>query len=176
MAETLLRIERAGVLPVAFPLRSRRGVQQGIQPYVSGGLVETVDGGHRDATVHRSRKFQTSVSCNDFHAPGFAGLWPGALVTIHWAIPLTQTLDAATATPTLIRDLAQDSVPWGVLPSGVLLKATSVAGRVATFSSPVEGVQFCPKTEMLVQDWDQGGNAWDALTDWSFSAIEKRGY
>lgn len=77
-ADTLLILTGMGV-----PIYSARGLTQEIIQFgASAQIRESINGTTYDVSRPQSRKYETTITCNDMRVPAADGVWPGMEVTM----------------------------------------------------------------------------------------------
>jgi len=156
---------------LVIPVGAGRGITQTIKPISNGALRRTVNGTLKDLTRIENRKFESQIRCTDMATPSMAELWKGNQITVGCIQTLNQLVNPEASSTTLIRDPVSGSVV-GFKADGSKLTPTSVVGRVATFASNIERVEFRPSLTMLVVATSFDVDEYAAEEGWSIDLEE----
>jgi hypothetical protein len=93
-----------GISGDGVPPYSARGLDVTLEPIAVPVPVRTINGGLLNLAPPEFQKYRLTLGCTDVDVPAFAGLWPGALVSV--IPPLEVAYNTATGSPPDGRSIA----------------------------------------------------------------------
>ncbi len=123
---------------------SARGLTERLQPTGAGAVRRTVNGTLVDVSDSLFRKYSLSLSASDQEPPAFDGIWRGLQITVDCVSRLAYVT--------------------GGSPGRTIVPGSSVV--VGGFTT------YRPRLTMLVVDWSQDKDEWQAGVGWSLDLEE----
>ena len=123
---------------------SARGLRDNLRPIDAGALRRTVNGTLKDVTDTAFRKYRISLSASDQEPPALDSAWRGMEVTVDCVSKL------AYAT--------------GGSPGRTVVPGSSYTEGAFTI--------YRPRLTMLIVDWTQDRDEWEAGVSWSLDLEE----
>jgi hypothetical protein len=132
--------------PIGVPLYAARGLTQALTPVQEAKPPprRTVNGEARFLGGNQMRKYQSTITCTDQHAPPFSGLWPGDTVVVDCVVELSYKTIGGTAERTVVS-----------------------SREVGDFTL------YYPRIEFLVLDFDDAADEYKAEHIWRLMLTEK---
>lgn len=129
---------------IGVPEWSARGITQTLTPIAQqGALRRTANGGMIDLGLSQFRKYASTISATDQAPPAFEGLWRGMELVVD-----------------CIEELSYSGM-------------TGAPAREVVSSRTEDGfVIYRPRLYMVVIDWNQAFQEWQAGRTWSLSLEE----